>query len=475
MSTIKRIAKNSSVLFIGQIVGSILSLILGIFIARKVGDANYGKYSFAIAFTTFFTIFSDLGYSTLLVREVSKNKQQASVYLSNVISIRILLSIIFFIFLVILINIMGYPQDTKNIVYLIGGSGLLTAFASIFNMIFRAFEKMEYDAFLNTLINILKVILGIGILYFGYGLFGLGVSFVFVGILDVIIGFIICNKKFVKSTIGIDFVFWKNSIKIALPICLSSVFGLIYIRIDTVLLSLMKGDAVVGWYNAAYSLTLGLTAVPDLLMNALLPIMAFKSTSDKKNLIKIYEKSFKYLLMLALPLAVGITILSDKIIFLFYGSEYSNSIIALKILAWDILLVFLYRCIYYLLIVIDKQNQIMTIAAITAGINIGLNLILIPFYSYIGSGIATIITEIILLILFIYISVKNDCRIPLFKISVKPIIACIIMATFIYILLDINFILLIMSSIGIYFIILYIIKGITREEINMVKKIFIRN
>ena len=475
MSTIKRIAKNTSSLLLAQLIASIFGIVLSVYIARLLGDINFGKYSFAIAFTSFFVIFSDLGYHTLLVREVSKDRNNAAKYLSNVIGIRIILSVIFFIFIIGIINLMGYPNDTKDFVYLFGASAILTAFATVFNMIFRSFEKMEYDALLNTIIMIIKVILSIFVLYLGYGLIEVGFVFLFVSIINVILGFFICHYKFVKPKITIDMSFWKSSIKLALPISLASIFGLIYIKIDTIMLSVMKGDAVVGWYNASYNLTLGLTPIPDLFMNALLPMMALYSISQKEALKNIFEKSFKYLFIFGLPIAVGTTLLADKIVFLIYGNQYMNSIIALQILAWDILLVFLYRCIYYLLISINKQNLVMIVAGSCALINIGLNLLLIPSYSYVGSGIATIITEIILLSFFFYFSSKYIHRIPLHKIVIKPIIACLFMGILIYVLPHLNLFILIVISSLVYFSILYITKAFSQDEIKMIKKIVKRS
>ena len=475
MSSIKTIAKNTLALYIGQFSALFLAFVLSIYIARRVGDIEFGKYSFAIAFSAFFMIFSDLGYHTFLFREVSKNKDSAFDYLSNVIAIRMVLTIIFFGLLVLLINVMGYPDDTKIIVYLFGGSTLLSSFGSVFKMIFRAFEKMEYETFTTMLTTSIQFIVGILILSLGYSLIVLGISFVFLEAFDIVLNYAICRHKFVKPVLRFNKYFWKQSIKIALPICLSSVFGLIYIRIDTVMLSLMKGDAVVGWYNAAYNLTLGLTPFPDLFMNALLPIMMISSVSNKISLSAIYGRAFKYLFIIGLPLAVGTMLLADKLIFFLYGTEYGNSIIALQILAWDILLLFLYRCIYYVLLSVNKQNQVMMIAGITAAVNIALNLVLIPSYSYVGSGIATIISEVVLLGLFLYVSSKHVNPIPFHKILIKPIIACVIMGILIYFLTNFNLIIIIIVSIFVYFFILYVTRAITQEDLRMFRSIFKRS
>jgi len=89
MNTIQRIAKNTAALFAAQFVVAILSLVLTVFIARSLGDVIFGKFSFALAFTAIFAVFSDLGYNTLLIREVARDKSQAGKYLNNVLCMRV--------------------------------------------------------------------------------------------------------------------------------------------------------------------------------------------------------------------------------------------------------------------------------------------------------------------------------------------------------------------------------------------------
>lgn len=71
---------NTAALFAAQFVIAILSLVLATFIARKLEDVIFGKYSFALAFTAIFAVFSDLGYNTLLIREVARDKSLVSKY-----------------------------------------------------------------------------------------------------------------------------------------------------------------------------------------------------------------------------------------------------------------------------------------------------------------------------------------------------------------------------------------------------------
>ena len=166
MNTVQRIAKNTTALFAAQFVVSISGLVLLIFIARSLGDVVFGKFSFALAFTAIFAVFSDLGYNTLLIREVARDKSQASKYLNNVLCMRALLSLAIFTLIVVTINLMGYPADTKNLVYLFGIYTLVVSFSVVFKVTFRAFEKMEYEAGITIFTNILRVSLGLLVLFY---------------------------------------------------------------------------------------------------------------------------------------------------------------------------------------------------------------------------------------------------------------------------------------------------------------------
>ena len=472
MNTVQRIAKNTAALFAAQFIVSILGLVLSIFIARSLGAVIFGKYSFALAFTAIFAVFSDLGYNTLLIREVARDKSQASKYLNNVISMRALLSLIIFALISITINAMDYPAGTKNVVYLFGIYTLVVSFSNVFKMTFHAFEKMEYAAGITIFTNIIRVALGLLVLFLGYGLIELALVFLLSGAFDLLLSFLVCERRFVKPKLELDFEFWRSTIKIALPIGMLSIFGLIYIRIDTVMLSMMKGDAVVGWYNAAYGLVLAFTPIPSLFLNALFPLMSRYYVSSNDSLKLTYEKSFKYLFILGLPLALGITLLADRFILLFYGQQFYPSIIALQILAWEILLIFSYGPLGALLVTTDRQNEMVILLGITALVNVILNLILIPPLSYVGAAIATIITETILLGLYVYYLSKYFYTLPLHKIVIKPIVASLVMGIFIYFCGSINLLPLVILAITLYFVILYLIRGLSKEDIVLLLDVF---
>ncbi|MEA1907586.1 MAG: flippase [Euryarchaeota archaeon] len=472
MNTVQRIARNVAALFTAHFIFAIVSLILSISIARVLGAAIFGTYTFVLAFTAVFVVFSDIGYNTLLVREVARDKSQAGKYLNNILSIRLVLSITILGLIAIIINVLGYPEDVKNIIYIFGIYTLVVSFSDVFKVTFRAFEKMKYESYITILSNVVKVSLGLLILFLGYGLLEISLVFLLSGIFDLLISFLICEKKFVKPRMELDIDFWKSTITIALPLGMLTILGLIYVKIDTLMLAMMEGVVVVGWYNAAYNLILGFRPIPHIFMNALFPLMSHYYVSSKDLLRIAYEKSFKYLFILGLPFAVGITLLADKIVFLFYGQQFENSVIALQILAWDILLIFSCSPLGSLLVSIDKQNEMAIIVGTTAFVNVILNLILIPSFSYVGAAVATIITETMLFGLYIYLLSKYLYILPFRKIVTGPIVASLVMGLFIYVCASVNLILLVMLAVTLYFVTLYLTGCFSKEDIDLLRQVF---
>ena len=474
MNTSQRIAKNSGFLFLGDVIGKVLHLFLIIFIARYLGDVGYGKYAFAFAFTSLFIFFSDLGLSVLSIREIARDTSKADEYLTNVSFIKLILSLIMIALIVLVINLMSYPQDTTLAVYIVGLIVVFTSFTQFFRSLFRAFERMEYEAITRIIENALVVGVALSILSLGYGLIELVSAILIAQFFVFLFTLAVLVKKFVRPKLTFDFSLSKQLIKSAIPFALSSIFLTIYFQVDTVMLSVMKGDAVVGWYNAAYQLVLGIMFIPGAFVGSLYPIMSKYFNSSNDSLRIAYEKSFKYLLILALPLGIGTTLLADKIILLLYGNVFIHSIIALQILIWAGSLIFLTSLAGHALVSIDKQAIDAKNMGIGALLNIILNLLLIPTYSYIGAGIATVITELTIFVLHYHCLQRHLHRLPMHRIMLKPLAAALIMGIIIYNfdVVTTNVFIIVPGAVISYGILLCLFKVFDKNDLSIIKNIF---
>jgi O-antigen/teichoic acid export membrane protein len=484
MSAVRKVAKNTTVLLISQIISYILAFFYTIYAARYLGASGFGTISFALALGAILSIFTELGLSTLTVREVSRDISLANKYIGNTIALKILLSSITLVAMVLVVTLLHYPPQIAAVIYLITISFVVGAFTSIFYSIFQAYEKMEYQS-IGQIINSIIMFSGILlIIKYQLSIVSFGGIYLIASTVSLSYGIIICIWKFVLpklevdlnlwrhalSKVEIDLNLWKFLIIEAIPLTISSVFLLIAFRVDTILLQIINGSVAVGLYNAAYSLMTALMFLPLVYVSAIFPILSRLNVSSKELLKISYERSVKYLIIIGLPIAVGTTLLASPIILIIYKSGFSQSIIALQILIWSIPIIFINYILGTAINSINRQRDTVKTAFVAMLLNIVLNLLLLPKYGLIAACFITVLTELTCFIFWFHIMNVHGYKIPIFKILLKPVLASLIMGLVI-ILLNANIILVIVISTIIYFGVLYILKTFSEDDITLFKKI----
>ncbi len=438
---------------------------------RYLGAEGFGILSFALAFAGILGVLADLGLGTLTVREVARDKSLTGKYLGNIAVIKIILVVITYALIVLVINLMGYPVLTIKIVYMIAISVCFNSFTNMFYSIFQAYEKLEFRS-LGNIINSVLLLVGslvvitqsLNIAWFAY--INVIASFLTLGY-----AFCVCRWKFITPKLEIDLVFWKPTIKEALPFFLSAAVDIVAFRIDIVMLSMIKGDTVAGWYSASYKLMEVLLFIPAAFAGSIYPVLSSSFVSSQNFLKVASQKSLHYLFIIGIPIALGTTILADKIILFIYRGDFVQSIVSLQILIWTIPIIFLTFMSGTILASMNRQITVLKFNFICMIFNVVINLLLIPRFGLIGASITTVITSLLALILFYKFLSKNLYQIFDYKYILKPVIASIIMGLFIFNFSEINIFLLVSISILIYFASLILLKTFSKEDHALFMKI----
>lgn len=470
MDTARRIAKNTILLLVSQIIVSILFFLSMLYSARYLGATGFGILSTALALTAILGLFSDLGLNTLTTREVSRNTSLADKYLPNMLLMKLVLAFVTFGSIALVSNLF-YSQEVLHVVYILSLSTILDSFSSTFYSIFQAYEKMEYQALGKALGSFLLFAGTIISIYYGLTVLAFAYVYFITSLIILVYTSIICVQRFfLLPKIEVDLKFWKTIIMKALPLSLVLIFGVVYFRIDMVLLSIIKGNAATGIYSAAYRLMDFMTFVPVVFTTSILPVMSKFYLSSKDSLKISYKLSFKYMVILGLPIAVGITILAKDIILLIYTADFEQSIFSLQILIWTIPVLFLTYLLSTVITSINKQNVLCKVMFLSMLANIVLNLTLIPLFSYLGSSLVTLISELIVFVLCFYYVSKFVCKIEIQNLILKPAVASVVMGLFL-VYVHINLFLTILIAFCIYLVVLIILKTFSKEELVLFKNV----
>ncbi len=178
-----------------------------------------------------------------------------------------------------------------------------------------------------------------------------------------------------------------------------------------------------------------------------------------------YRYSLRYLLILSIPLTIGLYIIGEDILGLLYRGEYSETVEVFKIMIWTIPFLFMNGSLKMVLWGSDKtkissKNLMFASAALIIG-----GILLIPRYGVVGAAAAIVIAEMIHFFAN-YHSVTSFM--PPLGLSVlwKPYLACGVLAAVLYAPLGIAGLPL---AVVLYFVVLYVLKGITRDDLSVMK------
>ncbi|MGA3199614.1 MAG: flippase [Halobacteriota archaeon] len=474
MDAATTVGKNILVFFASQIASMGLGFFYLIFSARYLGPGLFGLLTFGLAFTGIFGLLLDLGLNNLAIREVARDKSHANVYLSNITFIKLIMAVITFGLIAVTAHGLGYSGETVAVVYLLTLSAISVAFTASFYAIFQSFEKMEYQS-VGAILSSLALLTGAVILIArGAGVVAFAAIYLLSNALELGYSFFICTRKFHLFKVEVDFDFWGPTIRQALPFGLSGVFVTIYFWIDSLMLALIHGNEAVGWYSAGYRLVFSLLFIPAVFNAAVFPAMSRFHVSSRDSLQATWKKYLRFMLILGIPIAVGTTLLAGRIIALVFGEGFAPSVVVLQLLVWSLVFIFASAPFFRLFESTNKQVVVTKITGLMVIVNVAINLALIPKFSYVGASIATLVTEFIVMIVAIflaerdlYVHIKTESA----AIVLKIVGASAVMALLIVYLQNLNLILIIVSASLVYFGTLYVVKGIEKEDISLIKSI----
>ena len=476
MSNVKTIFSNMSWLFVSQIIASVCGFIWTIVIARYLGVNDYGILGFAISLTGILAITMDLGVNSHVVREIATNYDLTPKYLGNAIPLKSLFVIGTFILTLIILILMKSNQLTITITLLFTIEMVFKTFIGLLNGSFQAYEEGKYQGIGNILLNIILLIFILISIFTDLGIFGITLSYVVANFIPLVYEYVIFTKKFAKPKFEFDIDFCRTITMLALPFALSGIFYSIYYSVDTVMLSNIIGDYATGIYNASYKLISVLTVFYSVYTAVLYPVMSKFFKNDEELLVVVFEKSVKYLSLVIIPIAIATVLYSTDIVQLIFGIEFNESSSALSILIWTVCLLFINGACGTLLNASHKEMTVTKVYFIAAVFNIVLNLFMIPHYSYVGAAISTVLSDLLILIISLYVIYRLGYRIKrkLYVDLIKIIIGSSIMAGVLY-LLNLNMWVALPFGIIIYFGVLILLKLFDDDDKYVINEIIGKN
>ncbi len=331
-----------------------------------------------------------------MVREVTKAPSKGKWYLSIILGLKMVTSLVTMIIVLLVFRVTDLPQTTLNLLEILSASILLNTISQTLWHYGNCFKQFIYHSVLWAASNIIKAVLGIALVFLFPDLQILIIGIVVAEGISMILSIYIIRRKFGDFVPVFQFAVWKNILASSAPIAIGMIFGVLYFRLDIVMLQLMTEEKVVGFYSAAYKLFEVSVVLPHSFMVVLFPTLVEEHHSNQILFKKRFKKAIVIFSLTGGSIALLLWSFSHEIIKIIYGDKFFPSAQILDVLAVSTLLFFISFLLSHILIASGREKVNTWNLAGVVALNIILNLAWIPQYGAIGAAWATLFCEVAL-------------------------------------------------------------------------------
>jgi O-antigen/teichoic acid export membrane protein len=385
----KLIAQNTLYQILARGTTSFIGFLITLIIAGKFGVLGYGDFIKITSYVALFYLVIDFGLNAFFL-------QYENAKFKNIFYLRILISIIIFLVLNLLAIFLphnqtlgtGFSEVERFGIFIfsfgIFAQSIILSSSAVFQKQTNYFFYMVgtiIGSVANLIVVLIFAFLNLSIIYILFG-------FVFSSFITSFILLFFAKEKI--FTISLDKEFTFKIIKASWPIGLMLIFNLIYFRADMILLSIFKTNHDVGIYGLSYKFFDFLIALPLFLSNAIYPLL-LRTRNNSQNFFNLTKKYFLIFLATSLLLIIPFWFISP--LFVLVKSDFAASVVPFRILLFSLPFFFTTSFMQWILIALGKQKYLMIVYLLSTILNIVLNIIFIPQYSYVACAIITLVSE----------------------------------------------------------------------------------
>ena len=461
----QKIAYNALFSAGARVVEVALALVIIGLTTRYLGEGGFGNYIIVVTFIYIFSVLADLGLYSIVVREISREGADEEKIVNNAFTLRTFAGIFFLGSAFFISLLFPYSWDVKTGIAVAALGFWILSNTQVLMGLFQkhlVMDRVSVAEICGRIIQLLfvwvSISLDLGFLYI--------IASIFAGAIVNFLLVIFFASKYVKIRFRFDFKLWKKLFKQGFPLAISAILVLIYFKLDTIFLSVMKTSEVVGVYGLSYKIMENLIFFPAMLVGLTMPIMSRSIFTDRARFQSIVQRTLNLLIIAVVPMIVGVFFISDKIVQLIGGKEdFVDSPAVLNILMVALGFIFFGALFSNIIIAADKQKRLAQIYFFGMVFNVIANFIFIPKYSYFGAAATTVATEFLVTFLMIAVIYKSLNFIPSFVIIFKAILASMLMAFVLYYFNKLNIFILVLLGGIVYLPVIYFLGGVSKGEL----------
>lgn len=410
--TRKKVASNTVSQLIGKAVGTLASFFVTFLVARQLGASGYGDFIKITTYVAFFYLFADFGINAIYLQQSQSRISWPSLIMLRTVGGLLLISLaLTVVSLLPSAGTQGYTPFVKWGIVLFSPTILLQAWITTGNAIFQ--KRLRYD--IAAWAIFFGSVVSVGLLYVLF--FALHITGVVPALLSLAAGTLVTSATALGVALRVERAgFFHISIRDlfrlfvpAIPLGVTLLFNLVYVRADSVIITLTRPTQEVGIYGLAYKAFEVILVFPTFFMNAVYPLMV-SETAGKSNgrLTRIFSQSFFFLLVISI--LAGGTLWFASPLLTVINSDFASGVPALRVLSLGLPFFFVTSATMWALVALKKQILLTGVYGVSMTINIVGNILLVPQYGFMAAAWMTVVSEGFVLALSALVLVQSFSR-----------------------------------------------------------------
>ena len=372
-----------------------MNLLTSIVLARYLGVEKFGELNYSLAYVYIFLIFSNLGTDNILLKEFNLSPESKLKILHSAFSLRFLAGVFSVVACLGIAVIFKFDENILLLIALASTKLIFQAFG-VYRTYFNSQVKSKYPVIAKNTAVIIFSLAKLLLVYFQQPIQLIILTFSFEILLEGILLLVIYNhSNGLVKRLYISKAYFKELFKMSFPLVLSGMFYVLYAKMDQVMLGKLSSAEQAGYYAVATKLSEVWYFIPTAIVTSLFPAILKLKQLDQNLYKKRLEKVLTLLSYLSIGLAVMITLISNPLVEVLYGKEFSASSQVLTIHVWCGVIVFSGTLSGAWYVAENLQKLSFYRTALGAIVNIILNFIFIPKFGALGAAASTLIAKMV--------------------------------------------------------------------------------
>jgi O-antigen/teichoic acid export membrane protein len=392
--------KNTSWLLGEKALRMTVGLFVGVWVTRYLGPEQFGLLSYAQSFVALFAAIATLGLDGIVVKALVNDQGQRERLLGTAFTLKLFGAVVVLVLLAASVFFQSDDYQTSSLMFIIASATIFQCF-NVIDFYFQSTVLSKYVVYSNVFSLLVSSFIKVILILNDAPL----IAFAYVILFDSLVlasGFIYCYtlKRLYIWCWRFDKVVAKSLLKESWPLILSGLVVSMYMKIDQIMIKNMLGSGDVGQYAAAVRLSEIWYFIPMVISSSLFPAILNAKKISKELYYSRIQQLYDLMAWMAIAIAIPMTFLSDWVVHLLYGAQFSATGGVLMIHIWSAVFVFLGVASSKWFIAEGLQRYSFYRTLFGAILNVGLNLVLIPQYGIYGAAIATLAAQFVASYLF---------------------------------------------------------------------------